>query len=318
MSNGSHRNYKVGVKNNWRRTVWNEVLARTNGRERSEVILYLAGPDDLDREVATRKGVPYANLIAIDRCSGNARAVREDGGSAIHADALDVLWAWPRNQPVCAVVLDFCCGLEYGVLGVYDAFDSKPLRDAVVAVNFQRGRDVFFNPGREVLRAYGMDALAARFGVPSTHRGHQFLAWHALETVLVAFGLAPSRDELTDGQMAARNARRPNKAAEAWVRVPTDPKELEKCAELAARMCARIMRPRFLSYRSGVLVFDTVVFQHHASQRPFGAWMRGVQALIDAAQSRAEKAWADMGLRRRVAAMLAVRTRRMRRWGMRT
>jgi hypothetical protein len=66
MVTGATRDYDVGRKNHWRRTIWNEILRRTAGQEKQNVVLYLAGPQDLDRTVALQKGVPDQNLVAID------------------------------------------------------------------------------------------------------------------------------------------------------------------------------------------------------------------------------------------------------------
>jgi hypothetical protein len=58
MGTGATRDYDVGPKNHWRRTIWNEILRRTAGQEKEKLILFLAGPQDLDRNVALQKGVP--------------------------------------------------------------------------------------------------------------------------------------------------------------------------------------------------------------------------------------------------------------------
>lgn len=73
MVTGATRDYDVGPKNHWRRTIWNEILRRTAGQEKEKLILYLAGPQDLDRKVALQKGVPDQNLVAIDVVMGVRR-----------------------------------------------------------------------------------------------------------------------------------------------------------------------------------------------------------------------------------------------------
>jgi hypothetical protein len=79
MGTGATHDYDVGPKNNWRRTIWNEILRRTDGQEKEKLILYLAGPQDLDRKVALQKGVPDQNLVAIDVVMDNVTRVREEG-----------------------------------------------------------------------------------------------------------------------------------------------------------------------------------------------------------------------------------------------
>jgi hypothetical protein len=74
------------------------------------------------------------------------------------------------------------------------------------------------------------------------------------------------------------------------------------------------MRPRFFSYRSGNLVFDSAVFQSHA---------RGLDRASGLPQAAKTQAEADIAcnvalnrspeLVRRIAATLAIRTLRLRR-----
>jgi hypothetical protein len=83
MGTGATRDYDVGPKNHWRRTIWNEILRRTAGQEKEKLILYLAGPQDLDRKVALQKGVPDQNLVAIDVVMENVLRVRQGRGRKI-------------------------------------------------------------------------------------------------------------------------------------------------------------------------------------------------------------------------------------------
>jgi hypothetical protein len=170
VTNGSTRDYRVGRKNNWRRWGWNRLLERTGGAELQDPILYLAGPQDLDRAVAVAKGVPPENLIAIDRCRRNVNGVRRAGGVAICADAILTLGAWPKDRPVAAIVLDFCCGLEPVIVrGLIDVMRRRPFRNAVVWLNFQRGRDFKSN----AMRA-GLADLVQYYGPLTLDRARQF------------------------------------------------------------------------------------------------------------------------------------------------
>lgn len=287
---GSGRDYKFGAKNNWRRAGWNEILRRTEGRERHEPILYLAGPQDLDRQVASQKGVPDQNLIAIDTEQSNIDAVRSGKGPAVRADVLDVLWSWPQRRAVCAVLLDFCSGIESKNVGIYDAFEREPLRNAIVMVNFQRGRDPWSNQLREALAgAELLDSLVGEFdGVESPkHRAYQFLLWHAWDCVAT---------------IAGRGSRTANHAGEA--RFPYVPRGDPDRGGFLTMILGflRQMQPRFFSYKSGDLTFDSVVFRHHARIVPTGF-------VLDELVER-EKAWREPLVQRRVSAMLAVRTMR--------
>jgi len=189
---GHNKDYKFGPKNNWRRWFWNDVLRRTNGREKAEIILYLAGSQDLDRAVVGRR-VPDRNLIAIDRYFNNVANIRESGHYAIHADALEALRAWPVRQAVCAVVLDLCSGLweveELARLSMlmmaHPAFMS-----AVLAANFQRGRELATNKMIHVSDQLNWDAIHRDFGINigPKHRGFMLACSHATMASMLACG----------------------------------------------------------------------------------------------------------------------------------
>ena len=267
MINGATKNYKFGQKNNWRRTLWNEIFRRTGGREKQELILYLAGPQDLDRIVAEQKGAPTNNLIAIDRSAQNVTSIRSSGHSAINADALDTLRAWPENRPVCAVVLDFCSGLlnddEMSLLtGLMLVHPS--LKNAVFAVNFMRGRD-----GHRVAK-YLLDlvgqaedhSVAMKLGLISPlHRGLAFTKAIALQVakLLVANG------HVFDSAASDR--------------------------------LFRYLSPKWFSYRSSTLVFDSVVLS------PLNL-NTAVAGGLDALWPK------DAATARKISATLAIRTRR--------
>lgn len=302
MSAGSHRDYKNGIKNHWRRTVWNEVLGRTRGREKKELILYLAGPQDLDREVAISKGVPGQNLIAIDHASGNVARVRTRRGLAISADVFDVLHTWPDDRPVCAVMLDLCCGLSRDALSSYDILERKPLRRAVVCINLMRGRDAETNWLRQQMSAHGFSGSIDGAEDITKHRAAQMLISHAWELVTLQYrvmsGDAPTEhacyleleDKLSD---------------DTWGLLRT----------AVYRQLARFMRPRFFSYRSGVLRFDSAVFESHMRHLgdiadwalPFApSWIRDHDANL--------REWRESlrvpTVARKISATMAVRTMR--------
>lgn len=142
MSAGDSQDYKFGTKNHWRRTMWNAVVQKMAENRRGCPVLYLAGPDDLDREVAISKGIANQNLIAIDRSDVNVSSVRKSKCPAINADVFQVLANWPESRFVSAVVLDLCCGLDRDDLGdTMNAFCRVPFQNSVIAVNLMRGRD---------------------------------------------------------------------------------------------------------------------------------------------------------------------------------
>ena len=132
--------YSFGSKNHWRRTIWNDILRRTGGKENDGVILYLPGAGDLDRKIATSKGVPKNNLIAVENSEKTVQQLRKRGSNVIRGDIAEIFRDWSGGTPVYAVNADFCCGIEDGVLPLL-ARRVTNTQDAVVCANFQRGRD---------------------------------------------------------------------------------------------------------------------------------------------------------------------------------
>lgn len=304
MNTGATRSYKNGQKNHWRRTMWNEVLKRTDGREKTQPILYLAGPEDMDREIAVSKGVPPQNLIAIDRFAPNVGAIRSKGAPAINADALDVLWSWPKDRPVCAVLMDYCGGLGRENAMVFDVFQRRPFRRSVAMVNFLRGRDPWSNLIRVGLSESGLlQPLWLSDGKTVTalhhdtkHRAYQFLIFNALDFINSVRGVGTLHmTKASDGDKVTTG-----------VVFPTTP-ESREVYRMGVSLLMTQMRPTFYTYKSGMLTFDSAVFDP-----PWGVVPDAVDfTLIDNAWAQREQSFSEPGLVRRLAAMLAVRTMRL-------
>lgn len=281
---GAVKDYKYGPKNNWRRTVWNDVLRRTHGLHKHYPVLYLAGPQDLDREVAIAKGVPRENLIAIDKHRPNVDAVRASGNLAIQADAYAVLRSWPMTRPVAAVLLDFCCGFDVKAMGV-DATSvlmRMPFRGAPVMLNLMRGRDQVSNEFRKYL---GMEGwfLKMLLGHPSVtfignlsrdekSRAVSYTGLQALTIsikTLEAFGVPETK----------------------WMGLMSQ----------AINGLLALMKPTYVSYHSGAVVFDSLVYN------PFhlGNLSSSEELEIDKLSGKCT------AVSRRIAATLAIRTTRM-------
>lgn len=160
MRNGATRNYYGGIKNNWRRTVHNRIQDMLPVSPSNAVVLYLAGPQDLDRQEFLRRGYKLQNLIAVERDSSLAHSIRTDGKLCIHLDLEDVVASWKKTK-IHVVLADLCCGLEISVCRmVKTLIKSEAFNDAVCAFNLLRGRDARSNEIRK---------LFARDG--SKHRG---------------------------------------------------------------------------------------------------------------------------------------------------
>ena len=176
MAGGSEKDYKFGQKNHWRRTLWNEVLRRTGGREKSEVLIYMPGSQDLDRTVAVQKNVPSRNLIGIDRDFKNVSLIRSNGGYCIHGEVHKVLQAWPSDVRVCALMLDFNSGLvscDWIRDLIYLLAFRRPFGTATLACNFQRGRDQASAP----FRVHADDCFATGAPEYKKNRAAQFAYW---------------------------------------------------------------------------------------------------------------------------------------------
>jgi hypothetical protein len=52
--------YRFGRKNNWRRTVWNELIRRVINPD--GIVLYLGGRENYDRELLLSKGIKDWNI----------------------------------------------------------------------------------------------------------------------------------------------------------------------------------------------------------------------------------------------------------------
>lgn len=294
MSAGASLNYDFDTKNHWRRTVWNALLRRLNRRHKREIVIYLAGVEDLDRTVALEKGVPWHNLIAVEKDKTAFDRLRAAGVPVIRGDLLDVLREWPDNKPVCAIHADYCCGLEFENINLYNMLERPALRRAVMCVNLQRGRDPWSNDIRTIIDKSG----AQQFATESKHRGWQFLAYHAVDTLSSFYTGATIKD---DSNFV-------DKAKDAKPRVMAiNPQSGQFVHDLVMQG----MRAQFLSYLSSKgNKMDTAVFEHP------------IRMLLDDGL-HCEEAWQaemaeancpkDVDLRRRISAQLAWRTMRINR-----
>lgn len=318
-SDGAIRPYRFGAKNNWRRWMWNEVVKRTNGAEQRLPTLYLAGPEDNDRFVAVDKGFPRDNLIAVDRDRSNYIAVRRAGGPALREDIYDVLEAWPHKRLVASVVMDFCGGFTEDVMRLNAAFARNPFISSVKALNFQRGRDGWSNELRQLLLDAGIVDLLLQSTFPfhnesisrsNKNRAVHFtvwqahLDWHILlryeGTWMMAIDALLGRNvslELSRslGDDAPRGA-----------------------YHLAIQWIVLGLSPAFHSYKSGGLVFDSVVYgrSEHVGKSMDDYWEAAKPIIQNADETKFRAARAasintpcEADVKRRIGAMLAVRSR---------
>lgn len=282
MPDGSEKEYKFGPKNNWRRSVWNDVVGRLGHDRTKSLVLYLAGPDDLDRSIATSKGIPSHNLIAIDRSQRNVDKVRKERALAVRADVVEVLKAWPKERPVGAVMLDLCCGLEMNlVYGLNDVLHRFPFRTSVIMVNLQRGRDA--SSGE--LRRLGAGVSAHILGRCAPKLGGD---------------IALSQKNRAVAFYGAHNGGLIPKLLQYFRRDINTPGQVDAVVDATFE----IQQPTFYTYRSGTLVFDSVVF--NALGMLSWPGLEWLDANTDDLIGR------DRDVSRRISATLAVRTARLR------
>lgn len=166
-TNGATMNYKFGMKANWRRTVHNQILQRLNQSPRECVVLYLAGPQDLDRPEFLRRRFRPDNLIAVERDSRLCTSLRSDGKLCIYGDINAVIAEWKRTR-VDVVFADLCCGLHSSfVETLIQLTRNHCFHRAVLAVNLLRGRDADSNE------------LRAELSGDDKHRGRAFARLYA-------------------------------------------------------------------------------------------------------------------------------------------
>lgn len=156
-------NYQFGNKNNWRRWLWNRIIEKmdnpcdlmlsfkatgrikceTKINRREAVCLYLPGPKDIDREIATSKGIKNNNLIACDTDDEIIKNIRKNGNLGINGDIADIIYNFGNSLKINVLAIDLCCGLtEY----IHKLLHSLIYMDMgydyiILGINMMRGRD---------------------------------------------------------------------------------------------------------------------------------------------------------------------------------
>ena len=224
--------YKNGQKNNWRRTVWNEIADRVENR-RDAVVVYWPGPRDLDRPEAIRRGFRASNLIGIDTDETIVQARRAAGAIMIHGDLQSVVGSWPATRPIAVIAADLCSCLSFNVTALLGIIRWQPAAaGGVIALNLQRGRE-------RGATAAAIAEFTATHDRGVTHRGHYAAGVNCAAFVrersqlLGKIGLSTEAAELLSPQGFDR-----------------------ECSALWAKQKPRIFPP----YRSGRVLMDSVVF----------------------------------------------------------
>lgn len=158
--------YDFNEKNIWRRQVWNDVATRFKKAKllRKAVVLYLPGPDDLDRPVALSKGFVAENLIGVERDIGIVRKLRKSGRLVIHGTLSQVVGSWPHSHAINCIMADYCCCpcsemFKFIMVAISNGCMAEYGR---IVVNGQRGRETGY------ARAFRM---SMENELPRKHRG---------------------------------------------------------------------------------------------------------------------------------------------------
>lgn len=151
--------------------MWNAIVSRLKVKPRDALVLYLAGHQDLDREIALSKGFSPHNLIAIEKDKKVLAELRRKKRLCIHGEFTDAVRSACINHKIDVVFGDFCCGLHDAFYLNMPFVSCHPnLSGSVFAFNFLRGRDKSSNflrvPG---LVLSGTDSFR--------HRGGNYLYW---------------------------------------------------------------------------------------------------------------------------------------------
>jgi hypothetical protein len=168
---GADFDYRFGTKAQWRRTAWNRIVERLIVHPRDAVVLYLAGEQDLDREVALRKGFRANNLIAVERDSRVVSVLRANGVLTISGNIVEIVRAWPRERKVNVIFADLCDDIRSTNGPLLGGLINAAFAGAVIAVNFMRGRS---KQAGDLVKLN-----TATFGEEMKHRGFAFSALYA-------------------------------------------------------------------------------------------------------------------------------------------
>lgn len=330
--------YENGTKESWSRWIWRRVVERLpefyglsidsknpNGMVRDvcsqKTVVYLAGPHDRDREHAKKFGFRNENLIAIDCEHDRVLSARLKKVPAVCGKLEDVITNWPSDWPIDVVIADLCCGFNGSAHSVgVSLVCSEAIHDeTVIAMCIQRGRDQQTNHIRDALAMVKCDSPWRLFGIdPVKQRAFQWLLW--MDKVFAAeYGTNVDSCRQQFAQHLVHQC----------LSTGTDPSTLltpaivEKAADFVAGD-ARDRYARFLnrdvvfqSYKSPrphSPVMDSLVMKGDFSPEIYGVHVSGFdeQSLRDSRRNLRINSDSGHSIKPRLAAMRAVRTRRIK------
>lgn len=138
------RGYRSGQKNNWRRRVWNLLLANMRVPAREARGVFLPGPEILDLAVASSKGFRPENLTAIEIKGHLASSLRRQWRCPVVHEVIDgAVLCWPESDPLDFIIADYCGTLNQAQYLRDALLCSRGLnrRGCVLIINLLRGRE---------------------------------------------------------------------------------------------------------------------------------------------------------------------------------
>jgi hypothetical protein len=153
-------------KDTWRGWKWNSIAkaacnfnprlppSEVSRRLGDKTVLYLVGPEDHDRRKALAKGFANHNLIAVDVVQERIDEVRRAGGLGICAPLQQVILHWPHDWPIDVIDADLCHGFVSDVRALQFCMCYTPAvhTNSVVSLNLMRGRDQHSNEIRTLCK----------------------------------------------------------------------------------------------------------------------------------------------------------------------
>lgn len=266
---GAMKDYEFAEKDEWRKVMWNRIAHRVAKAPRRCLVVGLFGAKGLDIDIATsrRLGFRRENFVNVESDPAAVERARGNGINTIRGELATVvaLWGEPR---IDVVIADFCGGLSSRtILTMRDISVTPSLADrAVVLVNVLRGRD------RLVRRIQHNRVFSSGVTIDGqTVDPRNRAAYIHDESIAVRCGALEFSDLKTFG-----------------------PRQLPGDHLVASRGD----RPFYRSYKSGRLVFDSVLWSFQAGPRPRAIY-------DDDLPPRARR------IKRRIAAAKAVRSARL-------
>lgn len=114
-----------------------------NKNKKDLTIMYLPGEQDIDRDIAKRKGFNVKNMIAVDRDTKVVSKFKNDKKLIIEGDIGDIIYNYKNSKKIDIIIADLYHGATFNLLKlIYQIITSNALNnESIIAFNLLRGRD---------------------------------------------------------------------------------------------------------------------------------------------------------------------------------